>query len=235
MLTTRILNVLLMFGLFVPGLAMAQYGSPDQGQYSILSAQYGTGGRHVDVTNRLRELAQADRSFRMGNSTFGVDRPRREESAAHLCPRAQRPGTHVRIPRREHGRWRSIPWLGTRRLGTWWWVERPLGGTKPRLPRAKPWVRTATQDGSRHAKPPRGSTEPAECEHRQGRPSGKSFGVHQPCDRRNTSRDAICQPALISSSDGSNRLVRKLPPGPAEKAFLAFAGSQARRSKTTTR
>jgi len=52
---------------------MAQYGSPDQGQYSILSAQYGTGGRHVDVTNRLRELAQADRSFRMGNSTFGVD------------------------------------------------------------------------------------------------------------------------------------------------------------------
>ena len=73
MLTTRILNVLLMFGLFVPGLAMAQYGSPDQGQYSILSAQYGTGGRHVDVTNRLRELAQADRSFRMGNSTFGVD------------------------------------------------------------------------------------------------------------------------------------------------------------------
>ncbi|MGA9815116.1 MAG: hypothetical protein WBQ64_20205, partial [Terriglobales bacterium] len=47
--------------------------SNDAGQYVILSAQYGTARRHVDVTNRLKELARQDRTFRMGNSTFGVD------------------------------------------------------------------------------------------------------------------------------------------------------------------
>jgi hypothetical protein len=45
----------------------------DAGQYVILSAQYGTGRSHVDVTERLRELAREDQQFRMGNSTFGVD------------------------------------------------------------------------------------------------------------------------------------------------------------------
>jgi len=48
-------------------------GDGDEGQFVILHAEYGTNRRHVDVTNRLRELAQSDRSFRMGNSTFGVD------------------------------------------------------------------------------------------------------------------------------------------------------------------
>jgi hypothetical protein len=47
--------------------------SRDSGQYTILSAQYGTARRHVDVTNRLKELARQDRLFRMGNSTFGID------------------------------------------------------------------------------------------------------------------------------------------------------------------
>ena len=56
---------------FLLPMAFAQDG--DEGQYVILSAQYGTGRRHVDVTNRLRELARGDRRFRMGNSTFGVD------------------------------------------------------------------------------------------------------------------------------------------------------------------
>ena len=45
----------------------------DEGQFVILSAQYGTERRHVDVTQRLRELARQDLTFRMGNSTFGVD------------------------------------------------------------------------------------------------------------------------------------------------------------------
>jgi hypothetical protein len=45
----------------------------DAGQFLILSAQYGTERRHVDVTSRLKELARADVQFRMGNSTFGVD------------------------------------------------------------------------------------------------------------------------------------------------------------------
>jgi hypothetical protein len=48
-------------------------GDGDSGEYVILRADYGTERNHVDVTNRLRELAQADRTFRMGNSTFGID------------------------------------------------------------------------------------------------------------------------------------------------------------------
>src|SRR4051812_47325829 len=57
----------------LPGISMAQYSPNDSGQFVILGAQYGTGARHVDVTNRLKELARQDRVFRMGNSTFGVD------------------------------------------------------------------------------------------------------------------------------------------------------------------
>jgi len=42
-------------------------------EYQILHAEYGTARHHIDVTQRLRELARANRRFRMGNSTFGVD------------------------------------------------------------------------------------------------------------------------------------------------------------------
>jgi hypothetical protein len=56
--------------LFASTLAMAQY---DDGQYEILHARYGTARSNVDVTERLRELARQDLTFRMGNSTFGVD------------------------------------------------------------------------------------------------------------------------------------------------------------------
>jgi hypothetical protein len=57
----------------MPGTLAAQYNSSDSGQYVILSAQYGTARRHVDVTTRLKELARQDRLFRMGNSTFDTD------------------------------------------------------------------------------------------------------------------------------------------------------------------
>jgi hypothetical protein len=43
------------------------------GQWTILHAEYGTERNHVDVTNRLRELASRNATFRMGNSTFGID------------------------------------------------------------------------------------------------------------------------------------------------------------------
>jgi hypothetical protein len=59
--------------LLVAASAAAQYGNGDDGQYQILHARYGTAERNVDVTQRLKELARADRTFRMGNSTFGVD------------------------------------------------------------------------------------------------------------------------------------------------------------------
>lgn len=45
----------------------------DEGQYQILQARYGTADRNIDVTDRLKELARQDRTFRMGNSTFGTD------------------------------------------------------------------------------------------------------------------------------------------------------------------
>jgi hypothetical protein len=48
-------------------------GNQDDGEYRILRALYGIGGRNVDVTQRLRDLARSDTRFRMGNSTFGVD------------------------------------------------------------------------------------------------------------------------------------------------------------------
>lgn len=45
----------------------------DEGQFTILYASYGTPGREIDVTPRLRELARRDQRFRMGNDTFGTD------------------------------------------------------------------------------------------------------------------------------------------------------------------
>jgi hypothetical protein len=45
----------------------------DAGQFVILSAQYGNERRHVEVTNRLRDLARQDRMFRLDYRTFGVD------------------------------------------------------------------------------------------------------------------------------------------------------------------
>lgn len=62
-------------------------GNRDAGQYVILSAQYGTSRRHVDVTNRLKELARQDRTFRMGNSTFGVDPDKGEDKTLRIYAR----------------------------------------------------------------------------------------------------------------------------------------------------
>jgi hypothetical protein len=69
----RIAFSLLLAAAFLPAARAAQYPADVTGQYVILSAQYGTGRSHVDVTNRLKELARQDRVFRMGNETFGVD------------------------------------------------------------------------------------------------------------------------------------------------------------------
>jgi hypothetical protein len=59
----------------------------DSGEFIILSAQYGTSRRHVDVTNRLKELARSDRQFRMGNSTFGTDPDPGHEKALRIYAR----------------------------------------------------------------------------------------------------------------------------------------------------
>lgn len=47
--------------------------SRDSGEYRILQARYGTAQRNVDVTQRLKELARSDMSFRVANDMFGVD------------------------------------------------------------------------------------------------------------------------------------------------------------------
>jgi len=45
----------------------------DEGQYRIQQALYGTSRRNIDVTERLRELARSDHSFRLTNDLFGAD------------------------------------------------------------------------------------------------------------------------------------------------------------------
>src|SRR4029077_822209 len=60
MFPTRLVTLFLFAVAVLPGtLAQAQY-PPDAGEYLILSAQYGTDQNHVDVTNRLKELARSD-------------------------------------------------------------------------------------------------------------------------------------------------------------------------------
>jgi hypothetical protein len=73
MFQNRFFIALLLTTAFLPGTLAAQYSSADAGQYVILSAQYGTANRHMDVTNRLKELARQDNIFRMGNASFGED------------------------------------------------------------------------------------------------------------------------------------------------------------------
>jgi hypothetical protein len=45
----------------------------DEGEFTILSAQYGTERRHADVTGRLKELARSDRPFIVDNVNLGTD------------------------------------------------------------------------------------------------------------------------------------------------------------------
>jgi hypothetical protein len=45
----------------------------DDGEFTILSATYGTPRREIDVTARLRALAQRDAKFQLGGTLFGVD------------------------------------------------------------------------------------------------------------------------------------------------------------------
>jgi hypothetical protein len=51
--------------------AQGPYG--DDGQFVILSAQYGTQDRHVDVTHRLQDLARHGREFRVEFNTVKAD------------------------------------------------------------------------------------------------------------------------------------------------------------------
>ena len=67
----------------------------DDGQFTILSASYGTPGRDVDVTARLRELARRDQRLRMGNDTFGVDPDPGRAKRLRIVARGPRGGERV--------------------------------------------------------------------------------------------------------------------------------------------
>ena len=69
----------------------------------IIRAEYGYGSQRVDVTQRLRDIAKSNNTFRMGNSTFGIDpSPRKCQDSFYLCP-PRKPETHFRISRRFYG------------------------------------------------------------------------------------------------------------------------------------
>lgn len=51
------------------------WNSGDTGQFLILSAQYGNRRRHIDVTNRLKQLAATNLRYRVDYKTFGDPAP----------------------------------------------------------------------------------------------------------------------------------------------------------------
>lgn len=63
--------VLLWLGGMSP--ALAQRGWDDEGDYQILQARFGTARHHVDVSERLRDLARQDRRVRVSPELFGQD------------------------------------------------------------------------------------------------------------------------------------------------------------------
>ena len=59
--------------LMLLGLAATASAQRADDGYRIQQAYFGTARSHVDVTDRLKQLARDDTRFRLGNDTFGVD------------------------------------------------------------------------------------------------------------------------------------------------------------------
>ena len=83
--------LLLFFGLMAPATAQPR----DEGSYQILGARYGTLESNVDVTDRLRQLARSDRSFRVTNEVFGADPDRGRTKALRIYARGRDGGTRT--------------------------------------------------------------------------------------------------------------------------------------------
>ena len=122
-------QIRLMIGLLVTVVFLSRTGAAqsypiDSGQYTILNAQYGRARRHLDVTNRLKELARQDRAFRMGNSTFGIDPDPGQEKTLRIYARGlngqermfeYREGSTVdgtQFRSWDRGEWGNGPWNG---------------------------------------------------------------------------------------------------------------------------
>ena len=82
------------FALLAAASGMAQRGGRG-GQYVILNAQYGVASIHVDVTQRLRQLAAQNSFFRLGNSTFGVDPARGQVKVLRIYARGPDGRNHM--------------------------------------------------------------------------------------------------------------------------------------------
>lgn len=102
------------------GAVRAQAG----GQYRIQQAEYGTSGRSVDVTERLRDLARSNQRFRIDNDTFGVDPDEGRVKALRITARG--PDGSSRVFQYREGDvvdgarfagWRGAEWGGDRRDG----------------------------------------------------------------------------------------------------------------------
>jgi len=60
-------------GALFTGWSGGNWGGGPVNQFQITRADYGAGNRRVDVTQRLQQIAATNQTFKMGNSTFGVD------------------------------------------------------------------------------------------------------------------------------------------------------------------
>lgn len=106
------------------------WAARDEGEYRIVQALYGTAERHVDVTPRLRELAQRDERFRLGNDTFGLDPDRGRLKTLRII--ATGPGGRQRTFEYTEGGWVDgslfTGWAG----GNWGQDTAPQGGWRNR-------------------------------------------------------------------------------------------------------
>jgi hypothetical protein len=93
-LASRITRLLALLAWFLaPPLAWSQ--STDSGQWQILQARYGTASNNIDVTQRLRELARTDATFRVTNSQFGHDPAPGQVKMLRIYARSQRGETRT--------------------------------------------------------------------------------------------------------------------------------------------
>lgn len=113
---------ILAFSLLLAALAAAQ----DAGQYLILNAQYGNDRNHVDVTNRLRDLARRDRPFRISYESMTVDPDRGHGKTLRVFARG--PNGQERMfefpdgsvfDGRQFSSWRGGNWGNERWQGGW--------------------------------------------------------------------------------------------------------------------
>jgi hypothetical protein len=108
----------------------------DDGDWAILQARYGTPERNIDVTGRLKELARADRRFKLANELFREDPAVGRKKTLRITARG-RQGEIRNFDYREgdwvdgneftgwgRGNWGDSAWNGG-------WEGRPGGGYPP--------------------------------------------------------------------------------------------------------